>query len=943
VLLYELLTGSTPFDAKELMASGIDAMRKTICEKEPMRPSTKLTQELIAADVSPHQSSAGLAIPTQEEVSADSRQRLRLKEQIQRVQGDLDWIVMKCLEKDRTRRYETANALASDIQRHLNNEPVFARPPSAAYRFQKMVRRNKVAVGAATVVTTALILGLAVSLWQMVAARRARSGEQQQRLAAQSAQKNAETEQKRADAQAQQSRRLRYAAEMNLAHQSLKQNNLGRARRLLDGHRPQPGEEDLRGWEWRYLWQLTRSSAVTLTNRPTTRGFSVSFSPDGSRLAVGWFDGRVEMWDVAGRQLVRALTDREYRHQGRVAFSPVRNILAATSEPKTVVLYDLDSGRESILWRGPDQGEWEVRDLDFSRDGSRLVIYAGIPSARIYGGETPDLGEQLGDQVWVVNLSSFQTERSHPTAFSAGRLHRGARLSPDNRRLYVAHSDRLNRCYTIQCIDLVTGQELWETEREQASGVTALAISPDGKVVVSGSGYEDPTIRIWEADTGRPSFRLVGHTRWVGDLVFTRDGKYLISAAGDQSLRFWNTSTWNETKVLRGHAEEIYGVAISEATQLVASTGKDGALLLWEKDGNGITDGHIRLPEDLHENEVLPLDRTRMLLLPRGKPPELIDLKRDSAPTSLPEVGSSTDFLGWFGTNLACHWNGTNQLLIREWRGAQFNLRAAIALDSGTRPAGLAYNPSRQLLAWSEETSPTAVSLVSLAAHARRIELRSDVSGLVPFRFSEDGNYLSAMTKGRDILRVWNVEAAQVVASIGGRIRDAIFAARGRVLVVAIAQGNDHETVFYDLAYPSRAPRLVAGKELSRLLAVSPDGELVASTTDGGLVQLFDPAIGERIASIHGHMGGAFGIAFSPDGRRLISCAGGGEAVKLWDVGTRQELLTLNGPGSQLHGAKWSADGDVILAGVPWQAWRAPSWEDIATAEAKEKTDIKQP
>ena len=75
---------------------------------------------------------------------------------------------------------------------------------------------------------------------------------------------------------------------MNLAQQALKLNNLGRARRLLDRHRPQPGEEDLRGWEWRYLWQLTRSSAlVTLTNRPT-RGFSVSFSPDGTRLAVGW-------------------------------------------------------------------------------------------------------------------------------------------------------------------------------------------------------------------------------------------------------------------------------------------------------------------------------------------------------------------------------------------------------------------------------------------------------------------------------------------------------------------------------------------------------------------------------------------------------------------------------------------------------------------------------
>ena len=104
-------------------------------------------------------------------------------------------------------------------------------------------------------------------------------------------------------------------------------------------------------------------------------------------------------------------------------------------------------------------------------------------------------------------------------------------------------------------------------------------------------------------------------------------------------------------------------------------------------------------------------------------------------------------------------------------------------------------------------------------------------------------------------------------------------------------------------------------------------------------MRLFDPAKGERIEDLHGHLTSVFGNAFSPDGRRLISTSGGREAVKLWDVGTRQELLALDGTGSNLVGARWSADGDVILAGPPWQAWRAPSWEEIAAAEAKEKTE----
>src|SRR6185369_7815860 len=108
--------------------------------------------------------------------------RLRLKEQINRLRGDLDWIVMKCLEKDRSRRYETANGVAADLKRHLNNEPVVARPPSAAYRFQKAWRRNKLAFGAAASIATALLLGIILSTWQAFEASRARDAEKKQRL-----------------------------------------------------------------------------------------------------------------------------------------------------------------------------------------------------------------------------------------------------------------------------------------------------------------------------------------------------------------------------------------------------------------------------------------------------------------------------------------------------------------------------------------------------------------------------------------------------------------------------------------------------------------------------------------------------------------------------------------------------------------------------------------
>ena len=721
---------------------------------------------------------------------------------------------------------------------------------------------------------------------------------------------------------------------MNLAQQSLKLNNLGKARRLLDRHRPQPGEEDLRGWEWRYLWQLTRSSAlVTLTNRPTTRGFDVSFSPDGTCLAVGWYDGRVDLWDVPGRRLLRALTEGN-TPPAHVAFSPHHNLLAATSGTNGVSLYDLDSGRDSVLLRAPDQGEWYISDLAFSPDGSKLVIYAG--SSR-----------ELSDAVWVVNVASAQIESRHPTLYPGRtRFFGAARLSPNNRRLYLSCCDRSNSRISIQCLDLTTGKELWRTEPNRDLGLSAMAISPDGRLLASGSGYEDPTIRIWEAATGRLLVRLDGHSSWVGKLAFSKDGRRLISASTDQTIRVWDTDTWAETKVLRGHSDEVHGVALSETAQLVASAGKDGNLMLWQEDGKSATDGYRRLPENLLADQVLPMDQARVLLLTPGLPPEIMDLIGDSTPVLLHGISSSTNVLGKFGTNLLCVWNGTNEICISELRGTELLQRGAVTLDSGIRPTGVAYNPARQLLAWNEGTNSVSCYVTSLMTPGRRIELRSDVPGVVPFRFNEEGSYLAAATRNRRSKRVWNVETGQIVASHEGpvgELNDVAFAAGGQVMVGVRLTGNDHEILFYDLVHADRAPLRVRGKDRSFMLAVAPNAGLVASSNDAGEVRLLDPAKGELIETIHGHLNAVAAIAFSPDERRLISTSGGREAVKLWDVGTRQELLTLAGIGGYLESAIWSADGDVILAGAPWQAWRAPSWAEINAAEAKDKVEGKQP
>jgi serine/threonine protein kinase/tetratricopeptide (TPR) repeat protein len=167
VLLYELLTGKTPFDTHELLAAGLDKLRQTIREQEPERPSTRL-RTMLQEDLT----------------SAAQHRQTDPPKLIHLVRGDLDWIVMKTLEKDRTRRYETANGLAMDIRRYLNNEPVLARPPSSLYRVHKLVRRNRVAVAAVSAVCLALVIGFGLSLYlfiqERVARQRATAAEQEQ-------------------------------------------------------------------------------------------------------------------------------------------------------------------------------------------------------------------------------------------------------------------------------------------------------------------------------------------------------------------------------------------------------------------------------------------------------------------------------------------------------------------------------------------------------------------------------------------------------------------------------------------------------------------------------------------------------------------------------------------------------------------------------------------
>ncbi|MCK6500792.1 MAG: hypothetical protein L6Q38_15050, partial [Nitrospira sp.] len=304
------------------------------------RPSTLLTQQLVAGKVNPGKSTTGLAIPTDDENRASLR-RLRLKEQIARIRGDLDWIVMKCLEKDRNRRYETANGLAMDIQRHLRNEPVVAGPPSRTYILKKFIARHKWPVVAnATIVLLILagLIGTTLGLRRATAAR-ARADQnaalaERLTLAAQAAERAARLAETNALRQA-------YSAGMLGASDALERGKIDNVRSYLDSV-----PTGLRGWEWRHLSSQLDLS-VRIFRYPRTSPSRLLVMPDGQSYydVFGAPLGGIYRRDVETGELLATLpTRRNYLHAQLLLGG--RQLLAQLGPGPSVgiELWDLERG-----------------------------------------------------------------------------------------------------------------------------------------------------------------------------------------------------------------------------------------------------------------------------------------------------------------------------------------------------------------------------------------------------------------------------------------------------------------------------------------------------------------------------------------------------------------------------------------------------------------------
>ena len=874
VVLYELLIGRTPLDNEELLLGGYEAIRRRVQEEEATRPSTRL--QLL------HRDDLRLLTETR---------RLDLKQLHKRLRGELDWIVLKALEKERDRRYATANAFRLDLERLLNNEPVLACPPSTVYLFAKLVRRNRLAFAAAFAVVAALAIGMGVatqmyfkereSFRLMAAAEReqnrlreeavrARERETQLREEAVLAQRIEAQLRARAEAQELETRRIAYAADISLAQVALEAHNMGRALELLNRNRPRSGQEDLRGWEWRYLWSQCRSDAMSEFYKTSSAVYSMDMSHDGSLLAVGEYPpGKVTVWDYASREKI--LDVRGHRTYGaRVAFSPTEPLLAYT-------YYTIKDGKWRwlvVLW---DAAKREIRaelplsgicrGLVFSPEGSALITVA--------------LGSSRGVTLWRV--ADAKQLRTFPGRAVSHAMGTPWAIAPDAGAVaFVSPANQIN------LYDLDTGEELWSAVGAEEK-VTALEFSPDGGLLCSGAGYAESAVRLWDARSGEELDRLEGHGAWVSDLVFWPDGRIMASASADQSIRLWDMTSRRPIGALRGNELEVWSLRLLDGGNSLASGSKDGSLKIWSTERLSAARGRSILTNQTRTFR-FTTDSRSVLTLEGGN---------QLTKRSVEDPGTAEDWLR-FASYPALSKNGLWAIDLTETGGVRLWDVTARSLARELKPI-----PDLSRFAWVADDGASAIYVTSTQRAFRRLDLET---AQVDDTLSVDGslNYYAvnrerilAVTSGGD----WTLK--DLASGQIGKFRHRMNLARA----LALSPGNDS----FALAHEPGGVSLWLGENADEGLAVS------------------------QSATITGSLMGVHSLLFSADGRRLVAGSAGHEAIRLWDTATRQDLLTLGGRGSIFVQPAYSSDGSILGAinsARQLHLWRAPTWEEIAEAEA---------
>jgi WD40 repeat protein/serine/threonine protein kinase len=838
VLLYELLTGSPPFDPFLLSANGAESIRRTVCEVEPVRPSTRV---------------GGLRGDAARQAA---RQRgASLMNLRKAIKGDLDWIVMKCLEKDRGRRYDTANGLGMDIERYLANEPVVAGPPSANYRVRKFIIRNK---GAVILGTTVVALTLAGLVGTSVGMRRATVA---RKLADQNADEARKLE---ITARVGRSNALRqvYSASMLSASDALERAEIESARHYLESAPP-----ELRGWEWLHL--ASRLNLTTIVqDQPRTELSEVHVLPDGrSYYVVGDTPSPgVRQYDMESGRLLAEIPTGRYCDRSWLNPSAKQIVLSARdtpTSPQSFETWDMEHGvllfkhpspkRDTLYWVAPDgsrvayESAQKIYIFDTrsgtSRGSATNVITAENQEEPI--GFSPDarrlaLCKRSGEVALLDadSITVLKTFKAHDHIIGA------TAFSPDSHLLATGSKD-------IRITDVSADPPaLVSTLRGHSALVTALCFSPDGSMLAS-CGL-DRTLRLWETRTGTArgifeSDSLIPHPS------FLPSGKTLINC-DLKGVQFWDvdsSSAW----VLRGHHGMVYPVLLSPDGGTIYSGGWDGFL------GQP---GCLRFWDAASGN----------LIAATGAAEEYVraaDLSRDGSRLAI-SVTSAT--------------GKPSRIDILD--AATGALVVSITQQSGDKPLGIdsiVLDPRAENVFWIE----TAKGIAHLAsARTGALGKSTRVFGGDGLCFhaawSPDGSLIALNNRWGPTIDLLDAQSLELVRrwphGYNGVINSLSFSPDGRRILTPSSAGI---VAVWDTATGKPVHELVGHGNDVLCAAYSPDGKRIASGGRDDNVRIWDAEAFDQLARLSGHEDYVFSLAWATNSQKLIS-GSGDHTIRIWDT-----------------------------------------------------------